>query len=172
MSDLEGRIQQLEDLAAIAQLRAWYCAFLDDHDWDALVALFTEDGEFHGMGMAKGRAELRAFFERVTEESFDAFWHFSSNETIELDGNRATGTTYLNQPSVIDGVAYVCAGRYRDDLVRQDGRWLFARRRVTFFYFAPLADGWAPGRVVPARAQQATEVRSTPTSVDADRRSR
>lgn len=157
MSDLDARIRALEDRAAIAELRARYCAYLDAHDWDALVELFTVDGEFHGMGAARGRDELRAFYARITEESFDAFWHFSSNETVELDGDRATGETYLNQPSVIDGVAYACAGRYRDELVRQAGRWLFARRRVSFFYFVPLSEGWAPGRIVPSGARQAAE---------------
>lgn len=157
MTDIEARIRALEDRAEIAELRARYCAYLDAHDWDALVQLYTEDGEFHGMGVAKGRNELRAFYARVSHEAFDAFWHFSSNETIELDGDRATGETYLNQPSVIDGVAYACAGRYRDEFVRQEGRWLFARRRVSFFYFAPLAEGWAPGRIVPNNARQAAE---------------
>jgi hypothetical protein len=28
-------------------------------------------------------------------------------------------------------------------MVRQDGRWRFAARRLTFYFLAPLQEGWA-----------------------------
>lgn len=157
LKTLEQRLQRVEDILEIGQLRAKYCKYLDAGEWDALVELFTPDGEFHGIGSATGRAELKEFYARMRRESIEAWWHFSSNETAELDGDRATGETYLDQPCVLGGVAYASAGRYQDEMVRHNGRWLFAKRTVTFFYFVPLAEGWQPGHIVPERARAALD---------------
>lgn len=154
---LEERLRRVEDILAIGQLRAKYCKYLDAGEWEALVELFTPDGEFHGIGSAAGRAELMEFYARMRRESIEAWWHFSSNETVEVEGDVATGETYLDQPCVLNGVAYASAGRYQDEFVRQDGRWLFAKRTVTFFYFVPLAAGWQPGRIEPERARPALD---------------
>lgn len=43
------------------------CRLLDGGDRDALVSLFTEDGEFVGLSRACGHAELRAFFAGLAE---------------------------------------------------------------------------------------------------------
>lgn len=157
MEDLAQRVQRLEDLEEIRQLRARYCYLLDDGEWQGLAELFTEDGQFHGIGSATGRAELAAFYARVHAASFDAWWHFSANETVEWHGDHATGETYLYQPCVMNGTAYVSAGRYRDELVKRDGRWYFKVRRVSFFYFVPFDESWRPGRIVPPGARQAAE---------------
>lgn len=49
MSTLEERIRRLEDLESIRTLDAQYCRLLDDGDWNALMDLFTDDGEFDGL---------------------------------------------------------------------------------------------------------------------------
>lgn len=154
MSDLEARLRRLEDVHEIGQLRARYCQHLDDGRWDELADLFTDDGRFVGLSTARGRDELRTFFAGLRNGPLSAWWHFSSNETVTVDGDAASGQTWLYQPCVVDGEAHVAGGRYTDSMVRQDGRWLFAERKVTFFWWAPLAEGWGPGRISwePARA--------------------
>lgn len=155
--DLEARVRRLEDLHEIGQLRARYCQYLDDGRWDDLVELFTEGGSFVGLSTATGRDALRRFFAGLQEGPLKAWWHFSSNETIELDPGTgtATGETWLDQPCVVDGRAHIAAGRYADRMRRcEDGRWRFDERRVSFFFWSPTEDGWAPGRFgyEPARA--------------------
>ena len=156
--DLAARVRRLEDLHAIGQLRAHYCQALDDGRWDDLVDLFTPDGAFVGLATARGHDELRTFFADLQDGPLSAWWHFSSNETIDLVGtpaHAATGQTWLDQPCVVDGRAHVAAGRYQDRMVRgDDGRWRFSERRVTFFYWVPGDEAWAPGRYgwAPARA--------------------
>ncbi|WP_068396394.1 nuclear transport factor 2 family protein [Kribbia dieselivorans] len=145
--DLEARIKRLEDLHEIQQLRARYCQFLDDGRWDELVELFTEDGSFVGLSTATGRADLRAFFSELQDGPLAAWWHFSSNETIDLDGDVATGETWLDQPCVVNDEPHIAAGRYTDRMRRcADGRWRFEERKVTFFFWSPTSTGWAPGR--------------------------
>lgn len=147
MLSLEQRVARLEDLHAIGQLRAQYCQFLDDGRWDELVELFTADGSFSGLSTVSGREALRSFFAELREGSLEAWWHFSSNETIDLDGDAATGQTWLYQPCVVDGAGHVAAGRYIDSMLRgADGRWRFAERRVSFFYWVATDSASLPGR--------------------------
>jgi len=144
--DLEQRVRRLEDLHELGQLRARYCQYLDDGRWDDLVSLFTPDGVFVGLSTARGRDELRSFFPALQQGSLQAWWHFSSNETIDLTGDSASGETWLWQPCVVDGAAHVAAGRYRDEMVRcDDGRWRFALRTVTFFFWVAQGNAWVPG---------------------------
>lgn len=147
--DLEARVRRLEDLHEIGQLRARYCQLLDDGRWDDLVQLFTEDGSFVGLSTATGRVALRDFFAGLQEGPLKAWWHFSSNETIDLDpdAGTATGETWLDQPCVVDGRPHIAAGRYADRMRRgEDGRWRFEERKVSFFFWSPTDEGWSPGR--------------------------
>lgn len=148
MNDLEARVRRLEDAHAIGQLRARYCQYLDDGRWDELAALFTPDGAFVGLSTARGRDELRVFFAGLQEGALTAWWHFSANETVSIDGDDAEGETWLFQPCVVEGEPHVAAGRYHDLIRRQpDGTWLFVERKVTFFFWVPMSSGWAPGRM-------------------------
>lgn len=171
--DLEGRVRRLEDLHAIQQLRALYCQYLDDGRWEALAELFTDDGAFVGLSTARGRDELRTFFPRLQQGALSAWWHFSSNETIELEdnldnchdrpepGSRATGQTWLYQPCVVDDEPHIATGRYTDRMRRcGDGEWRFEERAVTFFYWVPASEPWGPGRYNWAPAVTAADTRT------------
>jgi hypothetical protein len=144
---IEERLRRLEDLHELQQLRARYCQYLDDGRWEELVELFTEDGEFAGLSSARGRPELLEFFPGLQQGSLTSWWHFSTSETLDLDGDVATGETWLLQPCVVDGKAQIAAGRYTDRMVRDtDGRWRFELRRVSFFWWADLTEGWDAGK--------------------------
>ncbi|WP_207918711.1 nuclear transport factor 2 family protein [Saccharopolyspora karakumensis] len=151
--DVLRRIARLEAREAIRDLDARYCRALDDGDWDALVSLFTEDGEFVGLARATGHAELRAFFAGLADAGLTAFWHHVTNLDITLEGeDTARARSFLWQPCVQDGVPHIAAGRYTDSLRRVDGNWRYASKQVSFDYFVPLADGWDHGRFTVASA--------------------
>lgn len=144
---LETRIRRLEDLEAIRALDAEYCRVLDDGDWPALVSLFVPDGEFVGLSHARGHAELLAFFAGLAAGGLTAFWHHVTNLEIDLhDDGTAEVRSFLWQPCVLHGSPHVAAGRYTDIVVRTDGHWRYRSKRVSFDFFAPLADGWDHGR--------------------------
>lgn len=154
-NDWEARVRRLEDLHALQQLRAEYCHYLDDGKWDELAELFTPDGAFVGLSTARGRDELRTFFAGLQDGALTAWWHFSSNETLDLSGDLATGQTWLLQPCVVEGQSQLAAGRYTDRMVRcEDDRWRFEQREVRFFWWADLHRGWDRGRFTwdPAKA--------------------
>ncbi len=139
---LEERLRRVEDELAIGRLRARYCHLLDDRDWPAFVDLFTEDGVFRGLKAVRGRDALLRFFGTDFPETTERFWHFCTNGTVEINGDRATGRITLEYLSVIGGVSYAAAGHYDDVMERVDGRWRFRSRVITFYYFAPLSEGW------------------------------
>jgi hypothetical protein len=89
--DLTKRIQRLEDIEAIKQLKATYCAICDDnHNPDRITTIFAEDGEWEGRGIghAKGHAAIRELF--VGFQKAIAFsQHMVMNPVIEVDGDRA-----------------------------------------------------------------------------------
>lgn len=149
ISSVGERLKRLEDRAEIEQLRADYCHLLDERRWPEFVDLFTPDGTFKGLAEAKGRDELLTFFGKTVPSLGEGFWHFCTNGTVHIDGDQATGRISMEYLSVKKGVSYVSAGHYDDRLVRLDGRWRFKSRHLTFYYFAPLKDGFIgrPARI-------------------------
>ena len=63
---LEERVQRLEDIESIKQLKVRYSHICDDdHNPDKIASLFVEDGiwESPDFGVAKGHAEIEALFQ-------------------------------------------------------------------------------------------------------------
>lgn len=136
--DLEARVQRLEDLEAIKQLKALYCEICDDdHNPDRIVTIFTEDGvwEGRGIGKAEGHAEIRALFERF-QSLMDFTQHMTMNPRIEVDGDMATGTWYFFGPfrfRPLDDQAAQAkwqASRYHEVYRREDGVWKIAHLKI------------------------------------------
>lgn len=140
-SALEQRIAMLEDRAAIAELRARFCILADERRWAELAELFTEDGVFDVRGPVTGRAAILASV-RGLEEVWDAWWHFTDTQTLEITGDSARGVAYFDAPFVAEGVSFTSMGRYDDEFARVDGGWLIARRALSFAWSAPVAEGW------------------------------
>jgi limonene-1,2-epoxide hydrolase len=131
---LEQRIQALEDIEAIRTLKARYCAACDDdHNPDALAALFNDDAvwEATSSGRFEGVANIRGFFDALRASGrIRNSAHHAINPIIELQGDEATGHWRLvmlytaNVPS--GSVQYLrIIGWYRERYRRVDGVWRF-----------------------------------------------
>jgi len=162
--DLEARIRRLEDIEAIKQLKARYCAYCDDdYDADGLASVFTEDAVWDGgstFGRAEGREGIRRHFagagDRVTIAR-----HQVMNPIIEIDpgGDTATGHWLLFQPCTNVGpdgeqamwLAATYADTYRrDDTAGADG-WLISATMIDIAFFTPFDKGWLDQRFLPGR---------------------
>lgn len=134
---VEARLRRMEDERAIERLLIEYGRTLDNRDFAAWSALFTEDGEWQGaQGGYKGRAQLRTSMEKIfTDAAADIpkgrNFHAMSNFIIDVQGDRATASSkfvfYKLEGS--KPVAEV-TGRYEDELVRVGGAWKFRKRRA------------------------------------------
>lgn len=147
---LEKRVTEIEDLEAIRQLKARYCAACDDnYNADAICALFTENGVWDGAGFGRfeGRDAIREFFRKVPQRMAFAI-HQVMNPVIEIDGDLARGEWYLLSPCTVrrDGgnQAYWLGAVYHDEYEKVGGRWLIKSLRGEGHLWAPYERGWAP----------------------------
>jgi len=131
---LRDRVERLEDLEEIRQLYVDYGRHLDDGDPGAYAALFARDAKLRlGPVMrADGREEIERAAAGVVRRNPDgskSSVHLIGSPRIELAGDRATGECVWAAVSGSQvGPPTILVGRHVDELVREDGRWCFARR--------------------------------------------
>lgn len=118
-----------EDKEAIRELYATYSDASACEDPEAFVACFAENGEWNTHVFSRrGRAELRDQWDQLWV-AFDKVGFLTEIGSIEVDGDRATGRCVAREiVRLKTGGLYKLIGKYRDELVKEDGRWVFARR--------------------------------------------
>ena len=147
MSDLQARIQRLEDLEAIRNLVNCYAHLVWQSKPLEAVDLFAVDGVVDmgpDGGRIQGRENLRAIYkEKVDDMVLHPFVH---NHVIELDGNpvakTATGVAYIDLRCVRDGQSLMGSGCYHDRYVREEGEWKFQERILKMEYLVPPGSDW------------------------------
>jgi ketosteroid isomerase-like protein len=135
-------VHRLADLEEIRELARRYAHYVWQQDAAGAVDLFTVDGEMHTGDRPPivGRAALAEMYRgTLSEGKFQPFVH---NHVVELNGDAATGTCYLDLRAVHDGQSMIGAGYYEDVYVRVDGVWKFRSRRLNLLWYVPIADGW------------------------------
>jgi uncharacterized protein (TIGR02246 family) len=138
---LEARIQCLEDIEAIKQLKARYAqACDDDHNPEKVAALFAPDGLWEGPNLgvhAKGHDAIKTYIGGVRASGrMRNSAHMFMNPIITVNGDRATGEwrfVMAYTGKIPDGSLqyHRIIGFYEEEYVRIDGRWLFQTLRVT-----------------------------------------
>ena len=122
----------LEDRIAIRETIEAYADAVFRRDGEAWAANWAEDSVWNLAGMeVAGKANIVALWTgAMAGFSFVAF--FAQPGEIRIDGNRASVRSYTVEDLVeTDGKPRHVVGRYDDELVKEDGHWLFARRIYT-----------------------------------------
>ncbi|MGZ4772362.1 MAG: nuclear transport factor 2 family protein, partial [Ilumatobacteraceae bacterium] len=110
-----------------------YGLYLDNKDFEGYVSLFTRDGVLDApLGSATGPENIRAMLGNVLGP-INAGFHIYANPLIEVDGEDATAMSRFSYVQAIEGQLpeLRLVGHYDDTLRREDGRWKFARRKIT-----------------------------------------
>jgi uncharacterized protein (TIGR02246 family) len=136
----EARVQRLLDEAEIRDLFLAFARALDEKDWGAYAASFTEDGVFEILGQRRvGRDEIAAGPARDLTR-FHRTQHFSTNHVIAVDGDAATAQSYMLAVHVPDagepGVHADIGGCYRCECRRTAEGWRFAQVALEVFWTA------------------------------------
>ena len=132
---------ELEARESIRDLVARYNANGDAGRLDAVLELFAEDAVLEVPGETlQGRTAIRAFMERVASgadrKPIRLLRHFTATHQIDVEsGDTARGRCYY-QVLTEDGLDHW--GRYVDEYVKREDRWLFASRKAS-------VDGTVPG---------------------------
>ncbi len=115
---------------AIQELFARYAHAIDDLESEAWVECFTPDGVFQvGTRAMRGQAALRGYADVHIQEI--RCRHMMANFLYEVNGNEATGQcSMLATLATAGGYKIFAQGRYVDRLVKYNGQWRIAHRRV------------------------------------------
>ncbi|MFT4233888.1 MAG: nuclear transport factor 2 family protein [Microbacterium sp.] len=130
--DIVRRLDALESRAQISELRAKYAWFATRGDSAAISELFTEGGSFEsrlGFDATEGRVLTGrvAIREGLTGKGKGDVVPLVTNEIVQIDGDRATGTCSVSSP-VAPNTPHGFVGHYEEEFLRVQGQWLFARR--------------------------------------------
>jgi ketosteroid isomerase-like protein len=134
--------EEAADRLAIRELVDAYAHCADRRDARGQMDLFTEDTRFQVFydltseepsQELHGRESLAPVFADLNQ--YAVTMHFNGQSTIVLDGDQATGESYCLAHHLTvaeDGqrTLMIASIRYLDQFARQDGRWLFASRRL------------------------------------------
>ena len=143
MSNLEKAIQRLADLEAIRDLARRYAHFVWQEQPLNAVELFAVDGvmDMGEDGAIEGRDNLRAVYsDKIGGEMM--LHPFVHNHVIELDGDEASGTCYLDLRCTREDQSLMGSGYYNDRYVREEGEWKFKSRKLNMCYLVPPTEGW------------------------------
>lgn len=92
MSDIETRLQRLEDESEIRKLKARYLNSCDAKDADAMRACFTEDAEIEFPPLGSFDLDgVVGIFTQMAVETPIVDVHQGHNGEIEISGDEATG---------------------------------------------------------------------------------
>lgn len=152
-NSIEARLRRLEDKAELRALIDTFAILADRRDIRNQVRLFTEDAtvdsyvDGHRVSALKGREQLEQVFGAYLGQ-FETVYHQNGQQTVEVDGDRATGTAYCLTVLVglKDGERVMTTSglTYADRYVRGETGWLIAERVTRF--------DWQRSEALPAAA--------------------
>jgi uncharacterized protein (TIGR02246 family) len=119
----------IEDRLAISELNASYCDAVlrvDAQDWGQCWA---EDAKWNLMGATvEGRDAIVGMWTGAMK-GFAAVSFLGITCATQVDGDRAKGRVQTHEFLALpDGTTRAVGGRYDDEYVRRDGKWLYASR--------------------------------------------
>ncbi|MDT4911524.1 MAG: hypothetical protein QOC66_652 [Pseudonocardiales bacterium] len=120
---------------AIRNLLGTYCELMDLGAWTEVGDLFA-DGELvgpDGAVVARGAEAVQELYERGTRlyDGSPRTRHLTTNTVLEVHGAYADARSAYVVFQGVEGMPLlpIITGRYRDEFVRDDDGWRFARRQ-------------------------------------------
>lgn len=157
----EQRVERAEADLAIRRILVEYAWLLDHRDVEGYANLFAKDGQWvNGNIVRKGHEEIRQLLlglfgptpaDYVNRESF----HITTNIEVNVNGDRATAwSRHLLFRRGPDGrPAPALAGRYEDEMIRENGEWKILKR--VDFPVMPTPEEW--GKIIAERRKAAQQ---------------
>lgn len=141
---LEQRIAEIEDRMALKELVDQFSILSDVKNAQDQALLFTEDAvveTYVGDQLTitlKGREQIAEVFGNFLN-SLETVYHINGQQTLELNGNNATGVSYCQVTLIGDenGKKMITnhGVYYKDNYMKDsNGKWLIAKRKSTFHW--------------------------------------
>ncbi|MEO3931003.1 nuclear transport factor 2 family protein [Micromonosporaceae bacterium B7E4] len=154
---LADRVQRLENIEEIHQLKARYFRFVDEKKHDDLAALFTPDAKLVTDGITwKSPKEFAYTIRDLTDAAPSA--HSGAMPEITITGtDTASGIwsmedilTFPAGPNAPEG--HRGYGQYRETYKKVNGEWLIDSVLLTRFWMEPLPAWTPPATTTPSNA--------------------
>lgn len=130
-------IERLLAYREIEDLATRYAHAFDDQDWEELGRLWTEDASFVAAGVEfKGRHAVLEFLSGCLPAGYGGR-HFCGRTLVHLAEDGVTGTGKTDVLWIPENFEITIMARYLDDVVKQNGRWLIARREEVVVPYVP-----------------------------------
>jgi ketosteroid isomerase-like protein len=131
---MDAEIRAILDERAINRLVLDYAQAVDRLDKKLLRRVFSADAVLEGPGWRfEGIAQICSIFP-IMRDSFVSSWHATHQQTIELDGDQASGETYcagrhLQKGGYVENQVLTMIIRYQDRFVRTADGWRMSFRK-------------------------------------------
>ena len=135
------KVQEIEDRIAIKELVDTFSILADQKETDKQRYLFTENGvvtsKVNGQpGLTlTGRKQLGDAFEAYLA-NFETVYHINGQLSLTLNGNKASGISYCMVTLIGNEngkkIKTSMGVYYNDEYVRENNRWLIAKRTSNF----------------------------------------
>ena len=119
----------LEDRIAIRELYDTYADGSSSGDAETFLSCWTDNGQWNTHLFTRtGKAELREQWDQLWA-GFDKVAFLGNVLSIEVDGDTASTRALAREiVGLKGGGVFKLSGLYNDQLVREGGKWLFAKR--------------------------------------------
>lgn len=133
--------KELTDRVLLRELIDKVSIYADQKDFHSEVQLFSVNGisETYAGGQLvlklTGRQEMESAFDEFLKK-FETVYHFNGPQTLTISGDHATGICYCTVTLIgmENGkkIKTSIGATYQDKYVRENGRWLIAKRIGNF----------------------------------------
>lgn len=121
-------LERLVAVQAIRDLVVTYAMAFDDHDWERLSSLWTEDAAFVvGEQSFDGRPAVMAFLSTCLPDDYEGK-HMNPQTLVRLAHDGQSAVVDTDVVWIPQNFQNTILARYHDDVVRHGDRWLFRRR--------------------------------------------
>ena len=124
-------MEDLERLVALQEIRdlvVTYAMAFDDHDWDRLATVFTDDASWVGPGHEfAGKEAIIEFMRTCLPDDYESK-HMNPQTFVRFAENGQSAVADSDVVWIAQNFENQIVARYHDDVVKQDGRWLIKRR--------------------------------------------
>jgi ketosteroid isomerase-like protein len=149
LAGLDARLKKLEDIEAIRELRMQYHYCINESMFDRTADVFTEDAyvDFEQVATAKGREAIRDLLIRLAQ-SLTIVKQFIHNHMVTVDGDTASGISYLDARYAQDGKSIIAAVKFAEKYRRIPAGWKISEMVVKIYFTVPITEGWASDKLL------------------------
>ena len=131
-------LQRSEDQLALKKLVDTFSNLADTKDTKAQMELFTDDAEVISKAdgnvfRSKGKKDIEKAFADYLK-LFNVVYHLNGQQTVEINGDNATGISYCFVTLIGKGKKNQSGVRYHDTYVKQNGKWLIKKLESNFMF--------------------------------------